>query len=50
MVLQDIIIPHLVQNTRSKTRGKHMYLFGELQVYLYLILFLLGSVCVFVPL
>jgi hypothetical protein len=34
----------------SKTRGMHMCLFDELQVLWYLILFLFGSVWVFIPL
>jgi hypothetical protein len=50
MALEDIVIPHLVENTMSKDRGMHMCLFGELQVFWYLILFLFESVWVFIPL
>jgi hypothetical protein len=49
MALEDTVIPHLVENTMSKDRGMHMCLFGELQVLWYLILFLFGSVWVFIP-
>jgi hypothetical protein len=50
MDLEDTVIPHLVEITMSKTHGMHMCLFGELQVLWYLILFLFGSVWVFIPL
>jgi hypothetical protein len=36
------VIPHLVENTMSKTRGMHMCIFDELQVLWYLILFFSG--------
>jgi hypothetical protein len=50
MALEDTIIPHLVKNTMSKTRGMHMCLFSELQILWYLILYLFGSVWIFIPL
>jgi hypothetical protein len=50
MALEDTVIPHLVENTMSKTRGMHMCLFGEHQVLWYLNLFLFGYVWVFIPL
>jgi hypothetical protein len=52
MASEDTVISHLVEymsvHIPSKIRAIHMCLSGELQVLLYLILFLFGYVWVFI--